>query len=109
MKKPKNKEKSRTLSINRKENPQKLLQVMGRTRRTVGSRNPYAFVEHVLGVKIDWEHSSPAAIQRLLQKINEAPFYSIFDDLHDPIPDKERDRRPPEFFEKKKKEKEAKS
>jgi hypothetical protein len=65
----------------------------GNLRRTVGSRNPYAFAEHVLGVTIDWQKSSPQGIQRLLEKMNEKPFYTAFDDIHASIPEKKPGKR----------------
>ena len=37
-------------------------------RTTVGSRNPYAAVEHELGIKIDWAESNPAAVKQLMKK-----------------------------------------
>ncbi len=77
-----------------KEKPEEIIKIKGKPRKTVGSKNPYAFVEYVLGVKIDWEHSSPSAIQRLIEKINNEPFYSVFNDLHAPLPEKEPEREP---------------
>ena len=50
------------------ENIIRLSKKMDTGRTTVGSRNPYAAVEHELGIKINWKKSEPSAVEKLLTK-----------------------------------------
>jgi hypothetical protein len=74
-------------SKNKEKSQDTLIRIRGKPRKTVGSRNPYALAEHILGVKIDWKQSSPTAVQSLLEKVNDERFYKMFDDHDNPLPD----------------------
>jgi hypothetical protein len=51
-----------------------------------GTRNPYALVEHKLGIKIDWRATSPAIAQKFLETTLKIPYNRIFvSGNHSPI------------------------
>lgn len=47
-------------------------------RTDVGTRNPYAMVEHKFGIKIDWRMTSPKAAKKFIEKNLKVPYNHIF-------------------------------
>jgi hypothetical protein len=47
-------------------------------KKDVGARNPYAMVEQILGVKIDWAGTSLKNRKKILEKTLKTPYKKLF-------------------------------